>query len=212
MGISRGYSPNARARSLVLPRPLPRRRRSPTAVQTCGPSMRHHGRRSADRTSSGARHYLVARGRGWYDGQVPAGRFGSATYDNQSGLGCDRHSNFDLSTIQRRDLRQAEPGGERQRARRRPLRRLRARNDAFAKLDEATLATLKNDPTVLLPTLFYHMVLGYLGRRTVAGKMPPRTADRSRSPVGRRRQRSMTPRRWCAPTAPRVPTSTSTPC
>ncbi len=45
-------------------------------------------------------------------------------------------------------------------------------NDAFAKLDEATLATLKNDPTVLLPTLFYHMVLGYLGPENVAGKMP----------------------------------------
>jgi uncharacterized surface protein with fasciclin (FAS1) repeats len=45
-------------------------------------------------------------------------------------------------------------------------------NDAFAKLDEATLATLKNDPTVLLPTLFYHMVLGYLGPDNVAGKMP----------------------------------------
>jgi len=45
-------------------------------------------------------------------------------------------------------------------------------NDAFAKLDEATLATLKNDPTVLLQTLFYHMVLGYLGPDNVAGKMP----------------------------------------
>ena len=45
-------------------------------------------------------------------------------------------------------------------------------NDAFAKLDEATLTTLKNDPTVLLPTLFYHMVLGYLGPENVAGKMP----------------------------------------
>lgn len=45
-------------------------------------------------------------------------------------------------------------------------------NEAFAKLDEATLATLKNDPTVLLPTLFYHMVLGYLGPQNVAGKMP----------------------------------------
>jgi len=45
-------------------------------------------------------------------------------------------------------------------------------NDAFAKLDEATLATLKSDPTVLLPTLFYHMVLGYLGPDNIAGKMP----------------------------------------
>ena len=45
-------------------------------------------------------------------------------------------------------------------------------NDAFAKLDEATLAKLKSDPTVLLPTLFYHMVLGYLGPNNVAGKMP----------------------------------------
>lgn len=45
-------------------------------------------------------------------------------------------------------------------------------NDAFAKLDEATLTTLKNDPTVLLPTLFYHMVLGYLGPDNIAGKMP----------------------------------------
>ena len=45
-------------------------------------------------------------------------------------------------------------------------------NDAFAKLDEATLAKLKSDPTVLLPTLFYHMVLGYLGPENVAGKMP----------------------------------------
>ncbi len=45
-------------------------------------------------------------------------------------------------------------------------------NDAFAKLDEATLATLKNDPAVLLPTLFYHMVLGYLGPETSHGKMP----------------------------------------
>ncbi|MCI4674862.1 fasciclin domain-containing protein [Candidatus Mycolicibacterium alkanivorans] len=45
-------------------------------------------------------------------------------------------------------------------------------NDAFAKLDEAALAKLKSDPTVLLPTLFYHMVLGYLGPENVAGKMP----------------------------------------
>ena len=75
-------------------------------------------------------------------------------------------------------------------------------NEAFAKLDEATLATLKNDPTVLLPTLFYHMVLGYLGPQNVAGKMLPRTADRSRSPVRAATSRSMTPRR-CAPTAPK---------
>lgn len=45
-------------------------------------------------------------------------------------------------------------------------------DDAFAKLDEATLATLKNDPAVLLPTLYYHMVLGYLGPDDVDGKMP----------------------------------------
>ena len=45
-------------------------------------------------------------------------------------------------------------------------------DDAFAKLDEATLTTLKNDPTVLLPTLFYHMVLGDLGPENIAGKMP----------------------------------------
>ena len=45
-------------------------------------------------------------------------------------------------------------------------------NDAFAKLDPTTLATLKSDPTVLLPTLFYHMVLGYLGPNDVQGKMP----------------------------------------
>jgi uncharacterized surface protein with fasciclin (FAS1) repeats len=45
-------------------------------------------------------------------------------------------------------------------------------DDAFAKLDEATLTTLKNDPTLLLPTLFYHMVLGYLGPENIAGKMP----------------------------------------
>ena len=45
-------------------------------------------------------------------------------------------------------------------------------NEAFAKLDPATLATLKSDPAVLLPTLFYHMVLGYLGPNDVQGKMP----------------------------------------
>ena len=45
-------------------------------------------------------------------------------------------------------------------------------NEAFAKLDPATLATLKTDPVVLLPTLFYHMVLGYLGPNDVQGKMP----------------------------------------
>lgn len=43
---------------------------------------------------------------------------------------------------------------------------------AFSKLDAATLQTLKTDPTVLLPTLFYHMVLGYLGPNDVKGKMP----------------------------------------
>ena len=45
-------------------------------------------------------------------------------------------------------------------------------NEAFAKLDPATLATLKSDPVALLPTLFYHMVLGYLGPNDVQGKMP----------------------------------------
>lgn len=45
-------------------------------------------------------------------------------------------------------------------------------NEAFAKLDPATLATLKSDPVVLLPTLFYHMVLGYLGPNDVQGTMP----------------------------------------
>lgn len=43
---------------------------------------------------------------------------------------------------------------------------------AFAKLDPATLETLKTDPVVLLPILFYHMVLGYLGPKDVAGTMP----------------------------------------
>lgn len=45
-------------------------------------------------------------------------------------------------------------------------------NAAFAKLDPATLQTLTTDPTVLLPVLFYHMVLGYLGPNDVTGKMP----------------------------------------
>ena len=45
-------------------------------------------------------------------------------------------------------------------------------DEAFAKLDESTLATLESDPAVLLPTVFYHMVLGYLGPNDVAGKMP----------------------------------------
>ncbi|MGI9161472.1 MAG: fasciclin domain-containing protein [Mycobacterium sp.] len=45
-------------------------------------------------------------------------------------------------------------------------------NDAFAKLDPATLETLKSDPRVLLPVLFYHMVLGYLTPNDVQGKMP----------------------------------------
>lgn len=43
---------------------------------------------------------------------------------------------------------------------------------AFAKLDPAVLETLKTDPTVLVPTLFYHMVLGYLGPNDVQGTMP----------------------------------------
>jgi uncharacterized surface protein with fasciclin (FAS1) repeats len=45
-------------------------------------------------------------------------------------------------------------------------------NDAFAKLDEATLAQLKSDPAALTSTLFYHMVLGYLGPDDLHGKMP----------------------------------------
>ena len=45
-------------------------------------------------------------------------------------------------------------------------------NAAFEKLDAATLETLKTDPVVLVPTLFYHMVLGYLGPNDVQGKMP----------------------------------------
>ena len=43
---------------------------------------------------------------------------------------------------------------------------------AFSKLDPDTVATLKTDPTVLLPVLFYHMVLGNVGPANVAGKMP----------------------------------------
>lgn len=43
---------------------------------------------------------------------------------------------------------------------------------AFSKLDPATVETLKSDPTALLPTLFYHMVLGYLGPNDVQGTMP----------------------------------------
>ena len=45
-------------------------------------------------------------------------------------------------------------------------------NAAFEKLDPATLETLKTDPVVLVPVLFYHMVLGYLSPNDVAGKMP----------------------------------------
>ena len=45
-------------------------------------------------------------------------------------------------------------------------------NAAFAKLDPATLETLTSDPRVLLPVLFYHMVLGYLQPNDVQGKMP----------------------------------------
>ena len=44
---------------------------------------------------------------------------------------------------------------------------------AFAALDPATIETLKTDPQVLLPVLFYHMVLGNVGPTNVAGKMPP---------------------------------------
>jgi uncharacterized surface protein with fasciclin (FAS1) repeats len=42
-------------------------------------------------------------------------------------------------------------------------------NEAFAKLDPATLATLKSDPVVLLPTLFYHIVLGDFSPNDLAG-------------------------------------------
>jgi uncharacterized surface protein with fasciclin (FAS1) repeats len=45
-------------------------------------------------------------------------------------------------------------------------------NDAFAKLDEAQLAALKSDPALLTSTLFYHLVLGYLGPNDLQGKMP----------------------------------------
>lgn len=45
-------------------------------------------------------------------------------------------------------------------------------NDAFAKLDEATLTQLKSDPALLTSTLFYHLVLGYLGPDDLHGKMP----------------------------------------
>ena len=45
-------------------------------------------------------------------------------------------------------------------------------NDAFAKLDEATLEHLKNDPAALTATLYYHLVLGYLGPNDLQGKMP----------------------------------------
>ncbi|TGD85634.1 fasciclin domain-containing protein [Mycolicibacterium sp. CH28] len=45
-------------------------------------------------------------------------------------------------------------------------------NDAFAKLDPATLAQLKGDPALLTSTLFYHLVLGYLGPDDLHGKMP----------------------------------------
>jgi uncharacterized surface protein with fasciclin (FAS1) repeats len=45
-------------------------------------------------------------------------------------------------------------------------------NAAFEKLDPTTLEVLKVDPVVLLPVLFYHMVLGYLGPNDVQGTMP----------------------------------------
>lgn len=45
-------------------------------------------------------------------------------------------------------------------------------NAAFEKLDPATLEKLKTDPVVLVPVLFYHMVLGYLNPNDIAGKMP----------------------------------------
>lgn len=43
---------------------------------------------------------------------------------------------------------------------------------AFAALEPATVETLKSDPRVLLPVLFYHMVLGNVGPANVAGTMP----------------------------------------
>jgi uncharacterized surface protein with fasciclin (FAS1) repeats len=43
---------------------------------------------------------------------------------------------------------------------------------AFAKMDPAQVEVLKTDPVVLLPVLFYHMVLGFLGPGDVAGTMP----------------------------------------
>ncbi len=43
---------------------------------------------------------------------------------------------------------------------------------AFAALEPATVETLKTDPRVLLPVLFYHMVLGNVGPANVAGTMP----------------------------------------
>ncbi len=45
-------------------------------------------------------------------------------------------------------------------------------NAAFAKVDPATMETLKTDPVKLVPVLFYHLVLGYLNPNDVAGKMP----------------------------------------
>jgi len=45
-------------------------------------------------------------------------------------------------------------------------------NDAFAKLDEATREQLKSDPAALTSTLYYHLVLGYLGPDDLHGKMP----------------------------------------
>lgn len=45
-------------------------------------------------------------------------------------------------------------------------------DDAFAKLDPATLEALKNDPVKLTSVLYYHMVLGFLGPDDVHGKMP----------------------------------------
>ena len=43
---------------------------------------------------------------------------------------------------------------------------------AFAALEPSTVETLKTDPRVLLPVLFYHMVLGNVGPANVAGTMP----------------------------------------
>ena len=107
-----------------------------------------------------------------YKAQVPAGAGSIASMALQSGSQAIA-SNPNLSTFSAAISGQLNPevnivsvldGG--------PYVVFAPTNDAFAKLDPATLATLKSDPTVLLPTLFYHMVLGYLGPNDVQGTMP----------------------------------------